>query len=230
MFKHHFTILAEMIYAMEINTNKYRIYNWKHWMIVHWMLNPGLAVNELVLGQRIPKIMLEDKSSPLPRHERSYVPCPHCETFHDGRTWSTQNGTGFKNWFGLYCPACSNIIPCLTNFTSVIILTVTFPLWVWFRKSLKERWLAKQPERFKNIDLTKIPDPFSKKSWVYSGLSFGAFMFLFMEIIMPLITDDFKWLKFAIGVPVWLAAGLGWGYFMKVFSGKRGKQQTQTKA
>ena len=58
-----------------------------------------LACNvfELILGQRIPKINLEDRTSDKPRLERSYVPCPHCETLYDSRTWSTKTGTGLKN-------------------------------------------------------------------------------------------------------------------------------------
>lgn len=209
---------------MEFNRNKYRIYDWKHFMMVHWMLNPGLAFNELILGQRIPKVMLEDKTSNKPRYERTFVPCPQCDTLHDGRTWSIQNNTGFKNWFGLYCPSCGGIIPCLTNFTSFIILAVTFPLWGWFRKPLKEKWLKQQPERFKNIDVNIIPDPFAKKGWIAYGLMFGVIMFLLMEIATPLIMDEeITAFHLAIGVPVWLIAGLGWGYFMKVFSGKKGK-------
>lgn len=210
---------------MEINTNKYRIYNWTHWMVVHWLLNPGMAVNELVFGQRVPKVMLEDKTSPLPRHERSYVPCPHCETIHDGRTWSLQNGTGFKNWFGLYCPSCGGIIPCLTNFTSFIILAVTYPLWGWFRKSLKERWLAKQPERFKNIDVSKIPDPFANNGWINSGLSFGIIMYLGMVIVLTLLAqEEITLYEVAVSLPFYLLMGLLWGFVVKGFTGKRNRQ------
>lgn len=63
---------------MDIHKNKCKVYTWKHWMILHYILNPGLAINELILGQRVPKITPEDKSSEKPRVERSYVPCPHC--------------------------------------------------------------------------------------------------------------------------------------------------------
>lgn len=211
---------------MEINTNKYRIYNWKHWMVVHWMLNPGLVINELVLGQRVPKIMLEDKTSPLPRHERSYVPCPHCETIHDARTWSTQNGTGFKNWFGLYCPACGNVIPCLMNFTTFIVLAITYPLWGWFRKSLKQRWLAKQPERFKNIDVKKVYNPFAKKVWMGAGIAFGVIMYFVNVLFLPFLWDEqITWTKALVGLPIWMGAGLLWGYWMKAFSNKRGKNK-----
>ena len=120
---------------MEFNKEKYKIYSWKNWMMLHWILNPGLAINELILGQRIPKISLEDKTIDKPRIERSLVPCPHCDTLHDTRTWSIQNGTAFNNWFGLYCKNCGNIIPCLTNVFSFLILALTFPFWGWFRKS-----------------------------------------------------------------------------------------------
>lgn len=209
---------------MEINTNKYRVYDWKHWMVVHWMLNPGLVVNELILGQRIPRIMLEDKTSNKPRHERSFVPCPHCDTLHDGRTWSYQNNTGYKNWFGLYCPSCGGIIPCLINFTTFIVLAVTFPLWGWFRKSLKERWLAKQPERFKDIDISKVPNPFAKKVWLGAGIAFGIIMYFANVILLPFLWDeDITWFKLIVGLPIWLGAGLIWGYWMRLFTGKRGK-------
>lgn len=118
--------------------SKYKIYTWKHWMILHFILNPGLAFNELILGQRIPKISLEDKTSKKPRAERSYVPCPHCDTLHDGRIWSADNGRAFKNWFGLYCPECGGIIPCVMNVTSYIILALTLPVWGWFKDDLKK--------------------------------------------------------------------------------------------
>jgi hypothetical protein len=168
--------------------------------------------------------MLEDKTSNKPRYERTFVPCPHCDTLHDGRTWAMQNNTAFKNWFGLYCPSCGGIIPCLMNFTSFLILAVTSPLWGWFRKPLKEKWLKQQPDRFKNIDTNIIPDPFAKKGWIAYGLMFGVIMFLLMEIMTPLLTDEaITGFHLAIGVPVWLGAGLGWGYFMKLFSGKQGK-------
>ncbi|OYQ35458.1 hypothetical protein CHU92_10805 [Flavobacterium cyanobacteriorum] len=210
---------------MKIDQNKYRVYDWKHFMMIHWMLNPGLVFNELVLGQRIPKVMLEDKTSNKPRFERTLVPCPHCDTLHDGRTWSIQNNTAFKNWFGLYCPSCGGIIPCLSNFTSLLLLAVTFPIWGWFRKALKAQWLAKQPERFRNIDVDIFPDPFANKGWIAYGLMFGVSMFLIIDIVTPLLTDEaITCFHLAIGVPVWIVAGLGWGYFMKLFSGKRGEK------
>lgn len=52
---------------MEIDTKKFRVYTWKHWASLHWSLNPGLALNELVFGQKMPKIYLEDIGSYKPK-------------------------------------------------------------------------------------------------------------------------------------------------------------------
>ena len=66
------------------DTNKYKVYTWKHWMILHYILNPGLVFNELVMKQRLLQVMLEDKTSDKPRMERCYVPSLHCNKLHDG--------------------------------------------------------------------------------------------------------------------------------------------------
>lgn len=204
---------------MNFSKDTYKIYTWKHWMMIHWILNPGLAINELVLGQRIPKVSLEDKTSDKPRIERNFVPCPHCNTLHDSRTWSTHNGTAFKNWFGLYCNSCGGIIPCLLNVWSALILAVTFPIWGWFKGRLKAAWLAKQPERYKDIDVNTTPNIFDKKHWIKTGMSWGALMFVIMSVLFPLIFGEEITLKtIAIGVVVWTIGGLGFGFFMKMYT------------
>jgi hypothetical protein len=213
---------------MEFDKEKYKVYTWKNWMMFHWIINPGLAFNELVLGQRIPKVTLEDKISNKPRVERSIVPCPHCETLHDGRIWSAHNKTAFKNWFGYYCPTCGGIIPCLMNAFSWLILAITYPIWGWFRKSLKEAWLQQQPARFENIDVTSIPNPFEKKGWIYTGLSFGAVMFVIMSLLMPFFFDEEITLEtLAVGLVAWTLGGLGFGFFMKLFLGKSPKTSAE---
>ncbi|TXD49580.1 hypothetical protein [Polaribacter sp. IC063] len=206
---------------MDFDKEKYKIYTWKNWMVLHWILNPGLAVNELILGQRIPKINLEYKISEKSRLERTFVPCPHCHKLHDGRTWSTENGTAFKNWFGLYCTNCEKIIPCLMNAFSFIMLTITFPIWGWFRKSLKANWLKKQPKRYINIDIKMRPNPYDKKSWIKTGLSWGGFMFIVISILFPYFENQEITLKnILIGLVLWTIAGLVFGYTMKIFMNK----------
>ncbi len=206
---------------MEFNKEKYKIYTWKNWMILHWILNPGLAINELFLGQRIPKITLEDKTSNKPKIERTFVPCPHCGKLHDGRTWATQNGTAFKNWYGFYCSNCGKIIPCIINVFSFIILALTFPIWGWFKNKLKDTWLKKQPERYKNINIEILPTPFGKKGWIRMGLSWGAFMFLTMSVGFPYFKGQEITLKtLLLGLVIWTIGGLVFGYSMKIFMNK----------
>lgn len=201
------------------DSEKYKLYTWKSGLMLHWILNPGVAVLELVRGQRLPKVSLVEKSFEKPLIESSFIPCPHCEVLHDARTWSVQNGTAYKNWFGLYCPNCGGVIPCLTNVFTLLLLALTFPIWGWFRGSIYTKWLEQQPMRFENLDLS------SKPPWVISGvdvgLKWGAFMFLLNEFIVPYFADKAITLtSVLVGLVVWTIAGLGFGYTFKLLMTK----------
>lgn len=111
---------------MDFDKTKYKVWKLPHPLLLHWVLNPGLAFNEVILGQRIPKITLIDKTSDAPLIERQYVPCHHCGTIHNGLIWAKKGA--FKNWFGLLCPECEKIIPCIWNITSLVLLALTFPI------------------------------------------------------------------------------------------------------
>ena len=201
---------------MKTDKQKYKIYTWKNWIMLHWIINPGMAINELILGQRVPKISLLDKTLHTPKFERSFIPCPQCETLHDSRIWSPQNKTGFKNWFGLYCTNCGGIIPCLINGFSFIILTFTFPIWGWFKDSFKKRWLQKQPERYENIDIDATPNPYSKSNWVATGLVWGVIMYLFTTFLFPCLNGEaIETKKILVGIPIWIMAGLIFGFTVK---------------
>lgn len=43
-------------------------------MILHWIINPGLVINELILGQTIPKVMLIEREVKKPFYQRTLVP------------------------------------------------------------------------------------------------------------------------------------------------------------
>lgn len=212
---------------MNLDRTKYKVWTWKNPLMLHWIINPGLAFNELVLGQKVPKVTLIEKNN-KPLAERTFIPCPHCGTIHSGLKWTPQNKTAFGNWFGLYCDHCKKIIPCLTNLTSYILLALTFPIWVWFKKSWKQKWLETQEEKFsKPLNLT-IP----QYNWTTQGLKWGLFMYLFMEIIFPLIEGEkFNYYKIGFGLVYWTLFGLGFGYMMKKFSigqaTKKSKDKTQ---
>jgi hypothetical protein len=207
---------------MNFDEKKYKVYTWKNWMMLHWIINPGLAINELVFGQRVPKIMLVDKTMDKPYVERQFVPCPHCNTIHDARIWSNECATGFRNWFGLYCTNCGNIIPCLRNLFSWLILGITFPIWGWFKNSWKAKWLAKQPQRYENIEPTKVSNSFDSKSWIRTGLAFGILMFLLMSVFYLLFgTIDFTIDNLIKDFVIWMFGGLVFGFAMKLVMNKR---------
>ena len=209
---------------MKYDQKKYKIRNWKSFVNLHWIINPGIAFTELVFGLTIPKVVLIEREGNKPLYQRTFVPCPHCETLHNGLKWSSQNKTIFKNWFGLYCDNCAGIIPVQRNLTSLLVLFITFPIWGWFRKSLKQYWLDIQPDRYENLNL-EIPASKNKtKNWLLSGLYFGLFMYIVMELIVPLIEKkEITQKQLLIGIPIWIFCGLFWGILMKLLMNKKGK-------
>lgn len=206
---------------MEYDKTKFRIWTWKHPVMLHWIINPGLAINELILGQRVPKVILIEKNSSKTLQEKTKIPCPHCGTTHSGLKWATENNA-FKNWFGLYCDNCGNTIPCLTNLTSYLILALTFPVWIWFKDTWKKNWLQKQTGRYKNLNLENTPSLSKRYGWVRQGLFWGFFMYLAMTIFFPFISGESLTLKkLLLEIPFWVIGGLGFGYTIKLINGKR---------
>ena len=205
---------------MNYDKTKYKVWTWKNPMMLHWIINPGLVFNELVLGQRVPKVMLIERKSNKSLGEKSFVPCPHCGTLHIGLKWTPQNKTAFKNWFGYYCDSCGKIIPCLANLTSCIILGLTFPIWFWFKKKCKDKWLEEQKMKFsKPLNLT-FQEP--KAQWWLRGMLLGLSMYVFMVILFPLIKGEALTQKgLLIGIPVWAVAGLVFGFTMTIINRKK---------
>jgi hypothetical protein len=127
---------------MNYDTKKYKVLKLPNLLLLYWILNPGLAFNEIILGQRLPKVT---KTSNALLMERQYVPCPTCGKINDARLWSTRNT--FGHWFGIICPKCENKILCLWNITSLAVLTITFPIWFFVKKYYEKKWLKKEKSR-----------------------------------------------------------------------------------
>lgn len=97
-----------------------------HPVMLHWRLNPALAVNELALGQRVTSIWIcETCAGPI--FERSYLPCPSCGALHPQLRWKGQSGFGW--WTGLRCPSCDAVLPPIRNAFGQWIERRTEPLW-----------------------------------------------------------------------------------------------------
>lgn len=117
----------------------------------------------------------------------------------------------------------------MTNLTSLLLLGLTFPIWIWFKDKWKSYWLQKQPDRYKNLDLENLPNPYEGYGWVKQGLIFGASMYVVMTLFLPLMQGEgITFRKTLIGIPIWTIGGLGFGYTMKLTNGKS-KPKTQTK-
>jgi len=201
---------------VQYDSSKYTIWTWKNPIQLYSRLNPLLVFNELIFGKRVPKILLLEKYPSKSTPKKNLVPCPHCGTMHPSSKWSNRNNA-YKNWFGLYCDQCGKIIPCPWNFTSILLLGITFPIWIWFVKSWKAKWLKQQPTRYLNLKLDESSNPYDGLGWLTFGLFWGISMYFFSVFLFPYFSGEaIQIKKVLVGIPMWLICGLGMGYAMKM--------------
>ncbi|MYC13690.1 MAG: MFS transporter [Gemmatimonadetes bacterium] len=208
---------------MQYDKNRFKIRAIPHPLVLHWILNPGLIFNELILGQRIPKVMLIDEESDKPLMERTYVPCPHCETLNDSRLWAKRNS--FGHWFGFLCPNCHQIIPCLWNIFSLAILAITFPLWYFPARFYRHRWIEKEKERLANV-LERPLIQAKTVDWLFRGIVYwGGSMWLILEILPQMwkVLHGNEWdlPKMFAMLSIWLIAGFAWGLIMRSWMNRK---------
>lgn len=195
---------------------KYSEQKLPNFMLLHWILNPGLAVNEIFLGQRIPRVMLIDKTSSAPLMRSYYVPCPHCGSVHSSMLWSGANG--FGHWFGLICPHCRGKIPCLWNLTSLMILLVSFPIWLPIKMVFEKRYLTYELRRLENAkSMVEALPEVNGKSWIRAGLVFGSMTFLLLFFLLKPITEQNLMLSGVCG----LVAGILFPTFLWLGYGRK---------
>lgn len=213
----------------DYDKSKFTVWALPHPLVLHRILNPGLAFNELILGQRLPKVLLIDKTSNKPLIERTYVPCPYCGTQHDGRLWAKWNA--FGHWFGFVCPTCEKIIPCLWNVFSIVLLVVTSPLWFLPANYLRPKWIEYEKKRLnRNQDQQLIE--VNKGNLILRGtLMFGGAMWIAMSVASLIIKilkgQKATWTSIWMQLPIWLFAGLIWALVMQVWMNKKGKKVEQ---
>jgi uncharacterized protein (TIGR02996 family) len=73
--------------------------------VLHWVFNPALAFNELVLGQRVPRVVLT-----CPGCEYYLVPCRACRDVHALHSWMVS-----YHYQDPVCPTCKAPIPTIRN-------------------------------------------------------------------------------------------------------------------
>ena len=171
---------------MQYDKNRFKVHSLPHPFTLLWVLFPAFMFNELIFGQRQPKVWLVDKESDKPPEERSYVPCPHCETLNDSRLWATKNA--FGHWFGLVCPSCHQIIPCLWNIFSLAVLAITFPLWYFPVRFFRHRWIEKEKERLAKVLERPLTQATSIHSMGWIGVCISG-----VSLVVTLVTFEVVW-------------------------------------
>ena len=211
---------------MQYDKNRFKIWALPHPLVLFWVLFPALIFNELILGQRHPKVSLIDKESDKPLLERCYIPCPHCETLNDARLWGKRKA--FGNWFGLVCPSCHQVIPCLWNIFSLVMLAITFPLWYFPARFFRRRWLEKEKERLANV-LERPLIQAKSINWLLRGtLYWGGFMWVILGVIPQIreVLNGGEWdlMMMFVSLPIWMVGGFAWGLFMRFFMNRKGEK------
>lgn len=205
------------------NESNFTRWGVSHPLMIHWVVNPGLAINELALGQRIPKLQLICKKCDGAVIDRSYIPCPSCKVLHSTRKFSRRDG--FWRWRGASCPSCEARIPCMWNVFSIIILVLTSPLWYLPYRLI----FANRPLKplFSDSSPNNAQKPVTRKVWFLMGLFWGVLMWLIMSLVPALKNSDME--QAFIGVPIWLIGGLCFGFFMWFFMGRTTKSNLENK-
>ena len=207
---------------MRYDKNRFKVWSLSHPLILFWILCPVLIFNELIFGQRLPKVMLIDKESDKPLMERTYVPCPHCETLNDQRLWAKWNG--FGHWFGFVCPSCHQVIPCLWNIFSLAILVVTFPLWYFPARFFRRRWLEIEKKRLARV-LERPLIQIKFIHWLLIGVfGYGVLSWGLFEGWQVLDGREWDLMKMIGNLPIWLVSGFVWGLLMHFFMSRKGKK------
>jgi uncharacterized protein (TIGR02996 family) len=102
-----------------------------HPVTLHWALNPGLVVNEVLLGQRLPAVTFVCQHCGRPSTR-----CGDCRQFLS--LAEPPFTRAFGNWFGFRCPRCDGRIPMTANLVAAPVLTAGRLLsgygWLWRRK------------------------------------------------------------------------------------------------
>jgi hypothetical protein len=203
----------------------------------HWRLNPGLAINETLLGQRVPTHAWTcetcDKEVPL----RTWLRCPECGTFHNNMLWA--KGNAFGHWLGLRCPECSGRIPAVRNLVALAVEWLSAPLWLVPMLLLRQRFVDMELARLGAMKGVAHAPP----NWIKLGLVyFGGAMYLLLvgaPVTLALVATGVALMVGAIGpaelvailgtvvalavvmLPTCLVAGLLWGVIMKAWVGRK---------
>jgi hypothetical protein len=158
------------------NSNKENVRVWTRWhpLMLHMQINPGLAINELMLGQASPSRIVIHPNDGRPLADRQSIDCPHCMARHSSHLWRK---SGFGNWYGLYCPQCEGKIPRLFNALSALVMILTWPIWRPFKNQIEPVLKRRQLAKLRNPSSTATITKSRRHAGLKMGLMWGAIMF-----------------------------------------------------
>lgn len=199
----------------------YKVWGWKHPLMLHMQLNPGLAFNEILLGQRTPARILVGRDTNTPLVQRQAVKCDACGALHDARIWGGKSA--FGAWFGLYCPDCEARIPTLLNIFSRLIIVLTAPVWWPLKSTLRPRLVARNLHLVRERREQGEAGQPKIRAWKM-GLFWGGFMFLIFTVHEG-ISDGFSSTMLIRGAVIWGMGGALFGIIMKLVLNRAARVQ-----
>lgn len=71
-------------------------------------------------------------------------------------------------------------------------------------------------------DLLAKKEAFQGKQWIWTGIGWGLFMYVIMQIVYPLWEGDFAWSRsHLIFFVMWIFGGLVWGWLVSLSVDKK---------
>jgi hypothetical protein len=189
--------------------------------LVHWLLNPAFVVNEMLLGQRLPRVTHICIKCDKPLVLRQFARCSACGAFHSAMLWGKGNTLG--HWFGLFCPDCGGRIPTLLNLLSCIIAGVMAPVWWPLWRMVRHRWITLERNRARKLRESGASDRMPIRNWVWWGVfGWGLTVWVILclyDVVRHGIQQGLV-IDCIIILPIWLVAGGVFGYVMKRILGR----------
>lgn len=200
-----------------IDGTRYKVMRLPDPLLVHWIVNPGLAINELIFGQRMPAEWLIEQDTDRPLGLRQYVQCPSCQTVTNYRRW-VRSKQRFGNWFGLACPSCAGKIPTLLNLFSRLVVLLLYPVLWPIRRRFEANALARNAEKLRAVpDIVEGNEAVGRPA-VAAGIKFGVAMALIFWVQKG-IGGDLDGAALLFGLAKGAGCGLAFGILMAIFSG-----------
>lgn len=134
-------------------------WNWWHPLLLHWIINPGLGFNELVLGQRVPAQLQCCRQCLVGNWltQSTYVVCPHCQGVHRSDLWDLGS---YGKLQGVVCPDCGCCIPSVRNLVALAVTMVLMPIWwplsLWFGPHY-QRWCQRRAQQGRRRSFARRP-------------------------------------------------------------------------